>query len=431
MSSMPGLKMFLQKFDRRILRKFFEHHAANFAAEIDWKETHPQLADGIYDALVSLRGKDKQVFQKLYATFADIEVLSEKGKDYGYYRNAVFSDRSLQQKWMDYFKLSPPPLDTMVMWIQIEAPETFRQLLTRKLSSASDASGGNRYFLPSNFDGTVKMALDGFRKDVKDYLKVERGYAPRVHVERNDLVGCIRFVVTTDPFPQYEQQYKENGGDDDLDVGLVKRTDCFYITYMEKTVRHPAQFSIRSGLTKVQRDQIADYFAKDVLGSRKGAKPEQHRDLSQFKSRPPDFNIAVAEEDYIGHRYVGVKMEIASGGPKPEIYMRMFNGDLYEEMAKRRELENVSDKAKTIMELYLEVTILKGERPESQQMNFENGVDDDRKEQTYLVTVRSKGPWQVKPKLATVDERKIDRILRAMDIVDVSGRTALKTKTRK
>lgn len=287
--------------------------------------------------------------------------------------------------------------------------------------------------MPESYDGTIRKDLSTFRDDLKSYFKSEVGFPMRVHVERNDLPNCVRFVITTDPIPRYEQQYPDGGGDDDLDVGLSKRADCFYITLTEKTVRHSAQFKIRCEYTKEQRDQIAEYFAQDVLGSRRGVKTVQCRDLSKFKTKPGDFKIAEAEPDYITHRYAGVKMEIHSGGPNPEIYMRMFNGDLYEEIAKRGELAGVPDEAKTIVEMYIEMEMYKGERPDSQQMNFleGSGVDDDRKKQVYTVTVRSKGAWGASPSPLPADERKIDRILRAMDIVDVAGEKALKTKTRK
>ena len=72
MSSMPGLKMFFRQFDRRILKRFFERHDASFAAEIDWEKAHPQLADGIYDALSGLRERDETSFQRIYATLTDI-----------------------------------------------------------------------------------------------------------------------------------------------------------------------------------------------------------------------------------------------------------------------------------------------------------------------------------------------------------------------
>ena len=248
MSSMPGLKLFFQKFDRKILQKFFASSAPSLASAINWEAHHPQLAESIYAELSNLRERDRDVFKKTYATLSDINVLSEKAKDGNYYRKRAWGNRDVQRKWLEYF------------------------------SSTSNASGGSRYFMPEKYDGKPTGHTDKFKDDLKDYLKTEFGYPIRVHMERNDLAGCIRFVVTTDPFPKYEQQYPDEGGDDDLGVGLAKKADCFYVTYTEKTVRHPAQFSIRCDYTKKQRDQIADYFAQDVLGSHKGAKPEQTRD---------------------------------------------------------------------------------------------------------------------------------------------------------
>lgn len=433
MSSMPGLKLFFQKFDRKILQKFFASSAPSLASAINWEAHHPQLAESIYAELSNLRERDRDVFKKTYATLSDINVLSEKAKDGNYYRKRAWGNRDVQRKWLEYFKSEMPPIDSMVMWIYLEVPDLFKELLARKFSSTSNASGGSRYFMPGKYEGKPTEHTDKFKDDLKDYLKAEFGYPIRVHMERNDLAGCIRFVVTTDPFPKYEQQYPDEGGDDDLGVGLAKKADCFYVTYTEKTVRHPAQFSIRCDYTKRQRDQIADYFAQDVLGSHKGAKPEQTRDLSEFKKRPRNFDVCEAEPDYLNHRYAGVKMEIDSGGDNPEIYMRMFNGDLYDEIERRGELKDVPDSAKRVVELYISMTLYKGERPPIQQTSFlsESGIEESRKTQDYMVTVCARGPWKARPAPSEVDERKIDRILRAMEIVDVTGEKAIKKKTRK
>ena len=433
MSTMPGLKMFFRQFDGKILKRFFEQHNEDFASEIEWEHKQPQLADEIYAALSGLREKNAESFRQIYATLSDIHLLSEKPKDAIYYRKKAFEIRGLPKKWGEQFKLGAPSVQTVAMWIGIEAPDLFKLLLARKFSSAKNASGGVRYYMPESYDGTIRQDLSTFRDDLKSYFKSEVGFPMRVHVERNDLPNCVRFVITTDPIPKYEQQYQDGGGDDDLDVGLSKRADCFYITLTEKTVRHSAQFKIRCEYTKAQRDQIAEYFAQDVLGSRRGVKTVQCRDLSAFKVRPKDFDIATKEPDYITHHYVGVMMEIASGGTKPEIYMRKFNGDLYDEIAKRGELRGVPEKDKTIIELYIEMEMYSGDLPEALQMNFleTSGVDDARKKKSYTVTVRAKGAWSASPSPLPVDERKIDRILRAMDIVDVAGEKALKTKTRK
>ena len=433
MSSMPGLKLFLRKFDRKILQRFFASSAPSLASAINWETHHPQLAEIIYDELSKLREREGDVFKKTYATFSDINVLSEKAKDANYYRKRAWEDRDVQRKWLEYFKIERLPIDWMVMWIYLEAPDLFKELLSRKFSSMSNASGGSRYFMPEKYDGKPADHTDEFKDDLKDYLKTEFGYPRRVHIERNDLAGCIRFVVTTDAFPKYEQQYPDEGGDDDLGMELSRKVDCVYVTYTEKTVRHPAQFSIRCDYTKKQRDQIADYFAQDVLGSHKGAKPEQTRDLSGFKKRPPDFDVCEAEPDYLSHRYAGLKMEIDSGGENPEIYMRLFNGDFYDEIERRGELKDVPDSAKRVVELYISMTLYKGERPPIQQTSFlsESGIEENRKPQEYMVTVCAKGPWKARPTPSEVDERKIDRVLRAMKIVDVTGEKVLGKKTRK
>ena len=111
----------------------------------------------------------------------------------------------------------------------------------------------------------------------------------------------------------------------------------------------------------------------------------------------------------------------------------MFNGDFYDEIERRGELRDVPDSAKKVVELYIAMTLYKGERPPIQQTSFlsESGIEENRKPQEYMVTVCAKGPWKARPTPSEVDERKIDRVLRAMKIVDVTDEKAIKKKTRK
>ena len=168
--------------------------------------------------------------------------------------------------------------------------------------------------------------------------------------------------------------------------------------------------------TKPQRDAIADMFAKHVLNTHTGVRVQQERKLDAFRTRPANINFRAIEPDFRGIEYVGMRIEISSGDEKPEIYMRKFNGNFYEEIAKRGELKNVPPEQMKIMELYLDITIMKGEVPKEMQTNFmdPNGADDSRKEQTYSVIVPRQGVWRVSTggKLSKADELKIDRILK-------------------
>lgn len=430
--AMPGLKTFLKGIDRLVLKEFFDAEEPLVGKSIDWQLTESELVEKIYALIAELRHGNMRAFDGLYSRFLDVNILSENGKDAVFYRKKVFEDRALKDAFLKTFGAGMPTINTLSMWIAVHSPDLFRELLTRKFSSQREAAGGVRYFLPSSYDGSIASDLKKFRDNVKRYLKDERGYAMRVHVERNDLVGLVRFTVAMDPVPKKEAAFDEGGGDDDLGMSLAKGADFFYVTLKEGTPRKPAgTFAVKGDFLKTQRDMIATFFASDVLGSRMTPRPEIVRNLASFVGRPTDFDIVSAEPDFRNLEYRGVKMEIESGGRRPELYMRLFNGNLYDEIDKRGELKGVPDKAKRILELYLEISLLPGNPPTVRQMTFDNECEDGRKEKVYEVTVPSSGEWRVKPAAPAVDEAKIAKALSAMGIVNVAGDKVLKKTARK
>ena len=396
--SMPGLKIFFSTFSVKVLKKFFAAHAKSIVDQIGWDKagSMAELVDDIYGKVSGLKDGNPDLFHKLYPIFADVNMLGSSQKDWRVYYKRI-CETGKAKAFCEFFGGSAKvPVGDMVMWMKVELPEVFKEFLSRKIASNKSISGGHRYYLPSTYGG--KLNSPGkFREEVKKYLKTEVGFDKRVHIERNNLPDCIRYVVTTDPFPANEPQFPDGGGDDDLGVGERKSAEIFYITLFEKTPRRDAQFVMRCDFTKTQRDTVAELFAKHVLDTRTGVRVQQERKLDAFRTRPENFDFKEAEPDFRGMEYVGLRMEISSGGKKPEIYMRKFNGNLYEEIAKRGELKNVPPEQMKIMELYLEITIMKGERPSELQGDFfdPNGADDSRKEHTYSVVVRRQGPWSV------------------------------------
>jgi hypothetical protein len=432
MTQMPGLKIFFSTFSVKVLKRFFTSHAISIVDQIGWDKakTKGELVDDIYDKVSALQAGNPDLFHKLYPVLADINMLSSNQKDWKSYYNRIRSDGKIKAFGEFFGGSAKVLLGDMVMWMKVEMPIAFDDFLSFKLANKKSISGGYRYYLPLTYCGKINP-VENFREELKRYFKPEFGFDKRVHIERNDLPDCIRYVITTDPFPANEPQFKDDGN---LGVGERKSAEMFYITLFEKTPRRDAQFVMRCDFTKTQRDTVAELFAKHVLDTRTGVRIQQERKLDRFRTRPENFDFKAAEPDFRHMEYVGVRMEIFSGDAKPEIYMRKFNGNFYEEIAKRGELKDVPLENMKIKELYLEITILKGEPPSLVQTNFmdPNGKDDPRKEHTYSVVVPSHGTWKVEAgSLSRVDEIKIDRILNAMDLRNVGGDKILNTKTRK
>ena len=421
--------MIFEAIEKKTLKAFFDKHAPLVSPKVNWDiDDKGKLAQSVYDGLFGLKETDIETFQRVYPIFFDIQSLSERAKDGRYYRKKILGMSRYGGKWLSEFGHRVPDLHTIVAWIELNAPEVFGQLLRRKLMDSREASGGYKYYLPSNYKGEVDLNTVPFREEIKKFLHCETGLKMRAHIERNDLAGYIRFVITTDPFPKKEEQFKEGGGDDDIGMELAKRAERFYITVKFGTKRKCAYFSIKCDFYTAQRDFIADQFADKVLHSRLSVRPEQCRNLSGFRSRPKKFDFT-SVPDYRSLAYTGMNMRINSGGERPEWYIRKFDEDFYDAIIRRGELRDVPDASKEIVEMYLDVTIVSGEPPKQIQSSlFESiPIDDGRKEKTFEVTVRSKGSWLAKPAPSVCDEEKIDRILSIMGLCDVAGEKILKT----
>lgn len=434
--AMPGLRTIFKAISKKTLREFLVEHAPDVSGRINWEAKGPDaLAESVYTELSSLKSSDIETYQRVYPIFYDINELSERPKDGHYYKRKVFEIPALKKKWLEYFGVSTPDIHTLVAWIEINCTPLFMTLLKRKITNSREAKGGYKYHLPTTYGGTAKKtkeSLEKFKDEIKGYLKHETGIPLRVHVECNDLPECVRYVITTDPFPKKEEQFRDGGGDDDLDMEFVKRAECFYITlFPGRTCRRSAHFSLKCDFYSTQRDYIANLFAVEVLGSRLGDKPEQKRKLDAFRSRPEAFDFSDIP-DFDSYVCVGMRMNINSGGTVPEVYERRFDGDFYKAVEKRKELLDVPDESKELQELYLRIFILPGDPPKPEPDLLEGEyVHDTRQPKQYDVTVRTRGTWLAKPSPSIGDELKIDRILEAMTLRNVAGEKILKTEVRK
>ncbi len=270
MISMADIERFIRHLDVRMLKRFFEMHGDGLA-DIDWGDggNHPvddALSGRIMRAIHQLRKRDWDSYQRLYAKFIDIGILSEGWRMFPSrlwtginLLEGAFKKHGLERKWKELAGLRLPFAEAGAMWIWIEANDVFRELLVRKLMHPKNSSDGHRYPMPAKLSGAPKMALDDFRKHIGDCVKREREFEVRVHVDRCDLGGCVRFVVNTDTLPPRRDAIFE----------VERNTPCLYITYMERfklfAIRD-YRFAAAGELTAGMRDQIAGYFAQDILG---------------------------------------------------------------------------------------------------------------------------------------------------------------------
>jgi len=303
-----------------------------------------------------------------------------------------------------------------------------------ELAKCREANGGFKYYMKGNYDGRIGDPNGQFKDELKAYLKDECGVDLHVNVEKTALKKYVRFTVTTDPFPSHKQHFSKEKQDQDKDIlrtHNAQDVECFYITLYRTT--RGSYFQIKCDYTDAQRNTVADYFARFVLMSNLGVKPEQRRDLKEFRTRPRKFDTRDID-GLVDYRYEGVNMRILSGGKRRKnIYVRRFvDTDFYDEIERSGDLKDVPVQSRELVELYLEVVLKTGDRPELEQASFaELGDFDGRNTKSYLVAVKSRGFWSSKPTATESDEKKIDQLLERMGLRDISGQNILKTTKRK
>ena len=455
--AMPSLGATLNLFDKDVLKDFLHMMSPTVFADFDWSSE--DVIGVLEKYITALNGKDRKLYSSIYSRLNDICVVAEKNSDYKFYIGIVRKTPELNKPFLERFKLTRPTIATFAMWLCIVSQKIFDDMLRRKIANSKNAGGGTRYCLPSSFDGQVADNRGPLANAIRDYFGRKHHVVHQVNVDRNNLGDFVRFVIAINPMPKEEpafakdatEPYPEDGtgkppstahtGNDALGKAMVKTPDIIFISYYEKTPRKAASvFTVKAeSLTKEDCDQIANIFAEKMLSSHVAEKCEIRHDLDIFKKRPYDFDFAKAEEDWRGTYYRGIYMTISESSVgkdarkvQPEVYHRMFPGDLYDEMARRKELEDVSDGLKTIVKLFLDVKIVSGVKPSSMQTNFIYGDEDDREEKTYRIIVPAKGEWTVSPKPSLVDEAKLVRILEAMELFNRRGEQILNAKkTRK
>ena len=454
--AMPSLGATLKLFDKVVLKDFLNMMSSTAFADFDWSSK--EAMSNLEKSITALNGKDRKLYSTIYSRLNDICIVAEKNSDYKFYIGIVHKTPELNKPFLEQFKLTRPTIATFAMWLSTVSPKIFEDMLRRKIANSKNAGGGTRYCLPSNFDGRVAGDSEPLANAIRDYFGHKHHVVHQVNVDRNNLGDFVRFVIAINPMPKEEpafaedatEPYPEDGvgkslssahtGNDTLGKAMVKTPDIIFISYYEKTPRKAASvFTVKAeSITKEDCDQVANIFAEKMLSSHVAEKCEIRHDLEGFKKRPQDFDFAKAEEDWRGTYYRGIYMTIseASVGKdarkvQPEVYHRMFPGDLYDEMARRKELENISDGLKTVVKLFLDVKIVSGIKPSSMQANFIYGDEDNREEKTYRIIVPAKGEWTVSPKPSLVDEAKLVRILEAMELFNRRGEQILNVRKTK
>lgn len=430
--AVPALQPMIENIGKSLFRRLVEKFAPDAVSMIDWKKDGGDFAA---KAFKDLSGDDAMAIRDaIFPQLFNIHTLSDNPREQPRILKCI-TNGVAKQKWFKTYKLNSPPLQEMVAWIRLEDPDLFENLLAVELAKCQEASGGNRYYLKGNYDGRIGDPNGQFKDELKAYLRAECGVDLHVSVEKNALKKYVRFTVTTDPFPSHKQHFSKEKQDQDKDIlrtHPARDAECFYITLHHRTTRG-SYFQVRCDYTTAQRDVVANYFARFVLMSDLGVKPEQRRDLSAFLTRPKKFDTSDVD-GLVDYRYEGVNMHILSGDKRRNnIYVRRFvDADFYDEIERRRDLDDVPIESRKLVELYLEVVLKTGDRPELVQGGFDGFGDfDGRDEKTYLVTVKSKGFWESKPTATESDEKKIDKLLEKMGLRDISGEKILKQTVRK
>lgn len=397
--------------------EFVQKRTPHIAEQIDWNGDE-DISKQLFDLFGTLGEHDRAT---IYSTLYDVNLLSDNPKNGRNYFDQIKKE-PLFSKFAHEMSMDSSSVQSIAMWIYLNIPKLWDRLVRIKMLQAGNSNAGIRYYIPQKDGIEERMTWkEDFKKAFKKIMLDETSLNLRVHVERNDMGRFIRYCIQTDPFPKNEPQFKAGGGDDDIDMALAKRAECFHVVYFPKK----RFFRLKSDFNRSQCDRIADAFANSVFGLDRIQKPKQQRDLSPFTRRPRKFDFT-SEPDFRSLRYSGASYSLDMGAGGKEEYRRVFpTGDFFDNVAQRKELYGLLDREPskaptanviTTLELYLEITIKSGDKPIIDPDLFGH-VDDPRKEKTFSLTVRNNG-WHAKPSPNEHDENTLENVLRCMGLED-------------
>ena len=428
MDAAPGLCMIMRGIDASILQSFIAHHLPEIAADFDWTMSPEKIPEALMTEFRDNPSMTDAGRSRICALLYEVNLLSENEKDGRHYQEAIKRESpAMYQQWI-FAKKRTAHIQNLATWINVNMPALWERLVTKKTWGGGSTSGGTNYYLPPTAD-IVEAAdgIDNFKAEFKSYMKSECGLNLRIHAERNEARQFVRYCFHTDPFPKKEPQFADGGGDDDIDMGVVKRAECFWITVYPKK----RNFRLKCDFNRMQKDAIASAFAEAVYKSKTVQKPIQQRCLDAFRGTPPKFDFSAIKE-YKGHRYRGAYFKIYDGddAKQAEEYKRSFpTGDFYAHLAnseiKDRPIETLHPQ-----ELYLEVTILSKDATSITRPCFQGMEDHCYPEKTYSLTIRPSGNWKAAPSPSEQDESTIERILSKMGLDDVSSAKVISLQKR-
>ena len=309
MDAAPGLCMIMRGIDASILQSFIAHHLPEIAADFDWTMSPEKIPEALMTEFRDNPSMTDAGRSRICALLYEVNLLSENEKDGRHYQEAIKRESpAMYQQWI-FAKKRTAHIQNLATWINVNMPALWERLVTKKTWGGGSTSGGTNYYLPPTAD-IVEAAdgIDNFKAEFKSYMKSECGLNLRIHAERNEARQFVRYCFHTDPFPKKEPQFADGGGDDDIDMGVVKRAECFWITVYPKK----RNFRLKCDFNRMQKDAIASAFAEAVYKSKTVQKPIQQRCLDAFRGTPPKFDFSAIKE-YKGHRYRGAYFKIYDG----------------------------------------------------------------------------------------------------------------------
>lgn len=420
----PGIISTLQCLEQTYLRKLFERQLPHIAGTINWEQSARERLEQIRESLANRTLVDEKSRDRFYALLHDINLLSQRARDVKYYKDQIVKFHYAEKFVSDHGTITPP-IQSVVIWIWLEAPKLWTMLLQKRMREATGLLGGRKYYLPTNVSTTPRESwLSDFKAAFKQFVKEEHGLDVRVHVDRDEFRNYFRYTIMFDPLPKNVPTFVTKD-QDTLGTKLSDVLECIYVCHYKKnnilTFRGPG--------TESQRDRIILDFCKTLFNTKTISKPKQCRKLDGFRSRPKEFNLS-SEEDFVSKRYAGLRIEFNNGNMEPEVYCRILpRGNFYDDKRVQQDLEEMPESLRTVSEIYLDLTIKTGERLESYQDTFWEGLEDPRPSKTFRLIVKP-GGFIAKPHPSEVDEIKIERILKKMGLGDTNSDSTLEQVLR-
>lgn len=293
-----------------------------------------------------------------------------------------------------------------VAWVYCNMPGLWK--LLDKRSATQEVAN---FHVQSQWYGEIKPRYTSaagekwFKQEVKDLLKKSQPIK-HVRIDNDKGIDVTRYVIHIDPYPGKIPTFDEEQEDEDeLKMTYDVEAEPFQIVDFHEAHK----ITIKCKFRREQTAKIIEYFLRYIIQAEPIAKPISEFAIARFNAPSFTWNLS-NDPDIISVRNRGIRFIVTQDdGLIEEIGHVRSAGDILEYIEENYSSDDRRRELREILEFQADVTYYSGRRPRYMTEDIFDGVEDNRKHKTALVTIKPTGR-SIKG-CSQADRKKLERFL--------------------